>query len=364
MLRHHSSPATRVRRGKTGGCGPLLMALAALLTAARDAPSQTPTAMGRADSDAGPLPVGAVARLGSERFRFAGGTDRPVAFSPDGKLLAVATPSGVFLFDAITGRQVHHLQLPDGHLVDVVRFLGDGKRLAVGSGHYPRQPRLTFYTLADGRRAASPNFTGQRATHVIDVTPDGSRALLMEWGKQAYMWDFQAGRELWAVEHARYQQVLPLTPDGKWFAVASGREAELRDAETGKVAARFPDPGRRFDFWRGGGMTAGISLSPDGRISAWAGPVDPAVAVVTARGPAAGVRTLPADLDVADRRLFSPDARYLVGAGHLGTQVWDLAAAGRQGPGRPAAGRDHRRVFPRTARPLPWPARASWPSCP
>jgi WD40 repeat protein len=285
-----------------------------------------PASKARTDAEGSSLPDGAVARLGSARFRyfaFAGNT-RPVTFSPDGKLLAI-TSRGVFLFEVATGRLLHQLQQPDGYWPQVVRFLADGKRIAVGTNSSRSGTRLAFFTLTDGKPAASPDFTGQRATDVIDVTADGSRALLLELGKQVYLWDLKAGRELWAFEHAPYQQVLPITPDGKWFAVTSALKADLRDADTGKVAARFPDPGRRFDVRRGAG------LSPDGRITAEAGTADPAVAVLTARGPAAGVRTLPAEKG-AGRCVFSPDSRYLVGAGRFGTQVWDLTAADDKGP--------------------------------
>lgn len=278
----------------------------------------------RADADDVPLPDGAIGRLGSARFRYPAGAIGPVTFSPDGKLLAISS-NGVLLFDVATGQLVHQLQLPDGYHSPVVRFLADGKRIAVGSRHYPRTARLTFYTLADGQAAPSPDFTGQRATEVIDVTPDGSRALLLEWGKQAYLWDFRAGRELWAFEHTRASEVLPLTPDGKWFVVTGLPQAELRDAATGKVAAKFPDAGRRFNNWHGAGQ------SSDGRTTVEARTGEDAVAVLTSRGPAAGIRTLPADRDPG-RCLFSPDSRYLVGAGPFGTQVWDLAAADDQGP--------------------------------
>jgi WD40 repeat protein len=295
-----------------------------------DPPKSAPRA--RVDADGVPLPEGAVARLGSARFRyfaFAAPT-KPVAFSPDGKLLAIAS-RGVFLFEVATGRLVHQLQLPDGYYPSVVRFLADGKRVAVGS-FKSGSPRLTFFNLDDGRPAESPGLTGQRDTYVVDVTPDGSRTLLLELGEQVYLWDLKAGRELWGFKHARHQGVLPLTPDGKWFAMMSHKDAELREADTGKVAVKFPEPGRQFEFFWSSDFLSVAGLSPDGgRIPARSQTGDPAVAVFTARGPGAGVRTLPADFN-ADRCHFSPESRYLVGASRYGTQVWDLSAADDKGP--------------------------------
>src|SRR5262249_29909801 len=307
----------------------LALTLAALLaaTAAHGQPLTGPDGPGgksRSDADGALLPDGAITRLGSARFRYSAGPIGPIVFSPDGKVLAVASRS-VLLFDVATGRLLHDLQLLDGYHSPVVRFLADGNRVAVGYRNYPRTARLTFFTVDDGKPAASPDLTGQRATDVIDVTPDGSRALLLEWGKQGYLWDLKAGRELWSFEHTRGSQVLPLTPDGKWFAVTGIPQAELRNADSGKVAAKFPDPGRPFDVWHG------VGLSPDGRVTVAARTGEGAVAVLTARGPTAGGRALPADRR-AGRCLFSPDSPYLVGAGPFGTQVWDLAAADDKGP--------------------------------
>src|SRR5262249_11633394 len=218
--------------------------------------SRPPSTAG--DADGISLPDGAVARLGSARFRYSAETTPPVAFSPDGKLLAIAS-RGVFLFDVATGRLVHHLQLPDGYWPQAVRFLADRKRIAVGAHSSRSGTRLAFFTLGDGRLAAAPDFTGQRA-------------LLLESGKQVYLWDLKSGPGLRAVQPAPIPRPLPLTPDEKWFAVTSMREAELRDADTGKLAAKFPDPGRRFQHWHSAMLSVGPSLSPDGRLPAWAGP--------------------------------------------------------------------------------------------
>ena len=76
-----------------------------------------------------PLPEGAVARLG---LGWIGVGDRAVAFSPDGRYLAVATSLGVELRDAKTLRLVRFLQ---GHIEPVwcVAFSPDGEYLASGS---------------------------------------------------------------------------------------------------------------------------------------------------------------------------------------------------------------------------------------
>ena len=76
-----------------------------------------------------PLPEGAVARLGLGEI---GWGDRAIAFSPDGKYLAVATSLGVELRDVETLELVRFFQGRTG-LVLSVAFSPDGEYLASGS---------------------------------------------------------------------------------------------------------------------------------------------------------------------------------------------------------------------------------------
>src|SRR5262245_1710643 len=151
----------------------LLAAL--MLTAATASAQPAPPA----DADNPPLPNGAVARLGSARFRFDGWPYTPTVFSPDGKQVAVGSPTGVSVFDSATGRRLHRVALPDNHPPRLVRFLADGKRLAVGSGDWNHAAELTVWDLAGEKVVATSKFTGSKSqVFVIDMTPDGSRVLV------------------------------------------------------------------------------------------------------------------------------------------------------------------------------------------
>src|SRR5262249_22452101 len=91
----------------------------------------------RTDRFGDPLPVGALHRLGTERFRRA--HFYTAALSPDGKTLAASSESALSLFDVETGRTLSHrrdLEIAPGTGGDrcYVDFSPDGKRLA-GVGH-------------------------------------------------------------------------------------------------------------------------------------------------------------------------------------------------------------------------------------
>jgi len=58
----------------------------------------------RVDQCGDPLPEGAVARLGPQRFRYEGYLRRLI-YTPDGKTLLGYSNSGVHLWDAATGTE-------------------------------------------------------------------------------------------------------------------------------------------------------------------------------------------------------------------------------------------------------------------
>src|SRR5262249_4353037 len=100
-------------------------------------PSATPRERSeeRTDRHGDALPEGAIARLGTLRFR---GVVAPLRFSPDGKLLASASTmprsSEVILWERATGRPVRRLQANRVGTIVALSFSPDSKRLAVSSG--------------------------------------------------------------------------------------------------------------------------------------------------------------------------------------------------------------------------------------
>ena len=305
------------------------------------------------------LPHGAVARLGKGAFHMEG--DQAVAFTPDGRCLAVGSLTGIWLHDAATARAATLLPLAEE--VHSLAFSSDGSLLVSVSSRRDEGAiagTIRLWDLATGRSLGTFLEGYVSPMRSVALSPDGT-LLAAGVGDEVRLWDVATRTSTGILEgHEGRVQSVAFSPDGtRLAAAAEDRTIRLWEVSSGRIAttveghggavrsvAFAPDgaslasgaddrtvrlwdvpEGRSLAILTGHkGAVLSVSFSPDGA-SLVSGSEDETVrlwdvaeqaATVTLEGHASWVRTV----------AFSPDGRAVASAGTWDGKVnlWDLAS--------------------------------------
>jgi WD40 repeat protein len=294
-----------------------LSALAGLAAPADGAP--------RRDRYGDPLPAGVVLRLGTARPRVECGADS-LAFSPDGKFLAASGDCCglVHVWEASTGKPV--LRLDVAGRLHGVAFSPDGRRLAVrntdGDGG--------VWEVPSGRRlvAFTKSTSGGGGPAFLAFTPDG-KSLLFSRGDlstdpawEVVLADAASGAErrsltgpvkgsLLAAAFSQDGTLLALSVDS---AGKDGRHVRLLDVATGKLHREVREEGAPAEA---------VVFSPAGRTLAVGGE-DEIVLYRVATGERVG--RLAAEMGTVSFLAFADGGRTLVSHSDDGkARAWDIA---------------------------------------
>jgi eukaryotic-like serine/threonine-protein kinase len=151
-----------------------------------------------------------------------------VAFAPDGGRIAAAVgsldlntiskrPGEILILDAVTGAQVATLPGHTGPLTSVT-YSADGTRLAsVSMDHTAR-----VYDAASGREIQTLRGHTQMVTEVVFHPDDSNRLATASDDNSIRVWDVTSGQELFTLRgHTREIYGLAFRPDGRRLASAS-----------------------------------------------------------------------------------------------------------------------------------------------
>jgi WD40 repeat protein len=166
-----------------------------------------------------PLPKGAVARLGTTRFRQA----RHVAFSPDGKTIAICGFKTISIWDVKTGKELRRFEAEKRTWG--LAFSPDGRKLAMSRLDWTS---IDIFDLTGGkeeRRLQTEISARDFDTHSLAFSRDGKNLHFCD-KKNCYVWDVESGRVVSTLQHRSDEDVftyaLGLSADGSRLAVIQG----------------------------------------------------------------------------------------------------------------------------------------------
>jgi WD40 repeat protein len=233
---------------------------------------------------------------------------KQIAWSPDGKLLAIGTYH-IYFYDAQTLEQIYVMD--SLQWVNSIAFSPDGTLLASAS----MGDSVQLWEV--GGWGELRILAGSGDTESVAFSPDG-RMLATATGSTVKLWDVASGNELRTLPAGPVRTVA-FSPDGRTLAASAGvagQEIKLWDVESGNELRTLTGHSNWINS---------VVFSPDGQTLA-SGSVDNTVRlwdVASGRQ----VRALTGHTNQVESVAFSPDGRLLASASwDLTVKLWDVAS--------------------------------------
>ena len=185
-----------------------------------------------------------------------------LAYSPDGRLLAIAGYREVRLVDGATKQELGKLS---GHAgtVRAVAFSRDGKLLAAAGGLPAQSGEVLIWDVAQ-RKLLHAIRGHADCIYAVAFSPDGAGIATGSYDKLVKLWDLATGKEIRTYkDHIDAVYALAFTPDGKRLISGSAdRSVKVWNVATGQRLYTLSDPQD--------GVNA-VAIDPSGKLVAAAG---------------------------------------------------------------------------------------------
>lgn len=194
-----------------------------------------------------------------------------LAFAPDASLLAVSGYHEVLLFKPEDGSLVRRISNV-AERVNAVAFSPDGKTIAVAAGTPARIGEVKLFRVETGELVAH---LASAADSFLDVTfsRDGTRLAATGADRTARVWSVADHGEIARIEdHADWVTGVAFSPDGNRIATSSrDKTAKVFDLTTNECIATFSghDDAVRDVLFNPNDSGEVVSCGKDGRVRCW-----------------------------------------------------------------------------------------------
>jgi WD40 repeat protein len=218
----------------------------------KEKPSEKPPALDRYGD---PLPQGAVARLGTLRWRH-GSFVSAVTFAPDGKTLAsIGGDNVIRLSETATGKELRRFALWPA-VAHRLAFSPDGTSLVADVAD---SRGLRLLDVQTGK-SFGPSIPDSAGVSSLTFSPDGKTLAAADGETNVWLWEAATRKRVRNVR--AYQgpvRAVAFSPDGKLLATGDAGTVRLWDAATGEPIRKM----RRHQ-----GSVTTFAFSPDGKVLA------------------------------------------------------------------------------------------------
>lgn len=160
-----------------------------------------------------------------------------LAYSPDGKLLAVGTggrTTGVKVFDVAAKKEAREIPCEERGAGFTVAFSPDGTLLAVGDFDLTTKVFETKGWTEVASLPGDPERKKYRQARRVAFGSDSKRLAVGYSTGEIYVWDVKGRKVVAKCDHKNEISAIAVSPDGKLIASGTSFGLRLWDAETGK----------------------------------------------------------------------------------------------------------------------------------